>query len=146
MEFLIEKRRFDEFKNHELYALLSLRAEVFVVEQECSYNDLDGLDQNATHFFYREGERIRGALRVYEKEGTTWIGRVVVARELRRQKLGKVLIEAAHRWAEERKLTRPLVLNSQTRYSDFYASLGYQRIAGSENFEDGIAHIRMQLA
>lgn len=147
MEISVSIKAFQEFKLEELYSLLQLRARVYVVEQECPYNDLDGGDFDATHFLYQEKDgKVRGALRVYQKEGTTWVGRVVVDKALRRSGVGRQLMQKAHAWIEMKKLPRPVVLNSQIRYSDFYASLGYVRQPGTENFEDGIPHIQMQLA
>lgn len=145
MEFSATTKSFKDLASEEIYRILQLRARVFVVEQACAYNDLDGVDLKSLHIFCRVGEKVVGALRVYQEGGNTWIGRVVVDKEYRRTGLGRFLMERAKVWIGEAKYPSPILLNAQERYSAFYASLGYERIEGSENFEDGIPHIRMEL-
>ena len=76
-------RRFDQLTADELYDMLRLRVDVFVVEQRCPYPELDGVDKEAVHLFAREDGRTLACLRLYWKSGepgVMWMGRVVTAR------------------------------------------------------------------
>ena len=135
----IAEKRFDELSTAELYAILRLRAEVFVVEQACAYADVDGQDPAATHLMAWEGPRLRGYLRWYQRGDRVAIGRVVTAPVARGQGLARRLMARA--------ITRldgqPLVLDAQTYLVDFYGSLGFEAV-GEVFLEDGIPHQRME--
>src|SRR6056297_2820540 len=95
---IIEFKHFNELTNRELYDMLQLRAEIFVVEQTCVYNDLDGLDKEATHLLVKMNEEIVATSRLL-KPGTRFpdfsIGRVVVKKEQRGKNLGREMMKAA---------------------------------------------------
>jgi ElaA protein len=127
----------------QLYALLRLRGEVFVVEQSCVYLDLDGRDlEPATRHFWLESQDagLLACLRLLEEPGGTFrIGRVCTARAARGQGFSRRLVQAALVDVG----TTPCVLDAQTYVADFYASFGFVP-EGAEFIEDGIPHIRMR--
>lgn len=139
----IFNKPFDALTTKELYAILELRARVYVVEQACAYNDMDWVDYESGHVFALEKERAVGCLRYYIKDDGTHIGRVVVEQGLRRTGLGRKMMLKAHEYLKEKKYPTPFRLKSQTRYREFYASLGYTEDLGTDFLEDDIPHVWM---
>lgn len=137
---------FAEFNLEELYAVLRLRQEVFVVEQNSAYLDLDGLDQQATHMLCRD----EGRLVAYQRcllPGLKYLesslGRVLVSRQMRGQQLGR---ELAQRGVNFNLLHWPgsdICISAQAHLQDFYGSLGFTA-EGEEYPEDGIPHRKMR--
>ena len=125
-------KTFQELTADELYELLRLRAEVFVVEQTCVYQDLDGKDRAALHLLLREGETLQAYARVLPA-GTAFptagLGRAVVAAGIRaaREKLG----------AEE------ITIEAQSYVRGLYEGFGFRQ-SSEEFLEDGIPHIQMK--
>jgi ElaA protein len=123
-----------------LYALLKLRSEVFVVEQECLYQDLDGRDDEpgTRHVWVSRGDEIRAYLRILDDGDVLRIGRVVTSSKARGAGLAGRLMDEA--------LTiignRPSVLDAQAYLVGFYTRFGY-RPTGPEFLEDGIPHVPM---
>lgn len=126
-----------------LYGLLKLRAEVFVVEQDCAYLDPDGrdLEPSTRHLWVESDEgAIVAGLRVLASEaGGCSIGRVVTAASHRSRGLAGELVRAALADAP-----RPVHLNAQSHLADWYATFGFAP-AGDEFVEDGIPHVPMVL-
>jgi ElaA protein len=126
-----------------LYAILQLRSDVFVVEQNCPYNDLDGrdLEPGTRHVLLSRGDEILAYLRILDDGGVERIGRVVTARAARGAGNARRLMDQA--------LTvignRPSVLEAQAYLVRFYARYGYQQ-TGPEYLEDGIPHVPMAKA
>ena len=138
-------KNFKELSKNELYQLLALRAEVFVVEQDCAYQDVDGKDFKALHVLGVEGENIVAYARVfgpgdYFKEAG--IGRIVVQKDYRSSGLGREIVLAAQKAISKHYNTRKIKLSAQTYLKDFYEDLGYT-LEGEEYLEDGIPHIAM---
>ncbi len=128
----------------ELYALLQLRAEVFVVEQACVYLDPDGhdLEPTTTHLWVPgPGSHVAAALRVQPARlGAGWrIGRVVTAPTHRNRRFAAALLTAALD-----RFDPPVELDAQSRLVDWYEHFGFE-VAGAEFIEDGIAHVPMAL-
>ena len=143
MELVI--KTFDELTVDELYEILRLRVDVFVVEQRCPYHELDGLDRCALHLFLRDGEGIQGCLRVLPAGAcfdTAGMGRVAVRR--RRQGLGLRLVKAGVKAAWQRLGAGAITLDAQTYARGLYEQAGFRAVSG-EFLEDGIPHIRMRL-
>lgn len=136
-----ESRPFAELSVDQLFDLLVLRAEVFVVEQDCPYLDPDPIDRRACHLLLTDGPRLIGTARWFEDEdGTTWrIGRVVTAADRRGEGLGRRLMTETL----DRIGHRPLLLHAQCHLEPFYASLGFER-SGEDFLEDGIPHLPMR--
>lgn len=126
----------------DFYRLLRLRVDVFVVEQQCPYAELDGrdLDSSTRHFWIDSADGyVLGYLRLLEDaDGGFRIGRVATAKNARGMGLGAKLMRAA--LAEVR--SSPAVLSAQTRVLEFYRPFGFEP-SGEEYLEDGIAHIDM---
>jgi ElaA protein len=135
----------DSITAAQLYALLRLRSEVFVVEQACVYLDPDGRDLEPTtrHLWVESGDgehSIIASLRVLEDgngDGGCSIGRVVTAEIHRSRGLGAALVRAALDGAP-----RPVRINAQSHLVDWYGGLGFV-VAGDEFLEDGIPHTPM---
>lgn len=127
-----------------LYALLRLRVAVFVVEQECAYQELDGrdLEPGTVHLWFTPDGRPdqpSAYLRILaEPDGSARIGRVCVAPGFRSSGQARALMAAALRLGGD----RPCVLEAQSYLVDFYAGYGF-RPTGPEYVEDGIAHVPM---
>ncbi|MFC6286946.1 GNAT family N-acetyltransferase [Nocardioides sp. GCM10027113] len=133
---------FDALDAHTAYDAWRLRQDVFVVEQECPYPDLDGRDHEpgTRHVLLRDGDRLVGYARVLD-DGDVWrIGRVVLAREARGRGLADGLVTTALADC----VGRDVVLDAQSGLVGWYAGHGFE-VAGSEFLEDGIPHVPMRL-
>ena len=143
MEILV--KQFSELSIDELYDLLQLRSEVFVVEQDCVYQDVDGKDRNALHIVGKKNDKIVAYTRCF-RPGDYFkyasIGRVVVSKEERKHKYGHDIMKASIRAIEENFNIATIKLSAQTYLKSFYESHGFQ-IVGDEYLEDGIPHIGM---
>ena len=132
--------RFAELDAGTLYALLKLRCDVFVVEQECPYPELDGRDTEpgTRHLWFAEDGEITAYLRVLDDGAAQRIGRVVTAPKARGAGLaGQLLAEALAVIGDQ-----PSVLDAQAHLAGFYGRYGYAQ-TGPEYVEDGIPHIPM---
>lgn len=143
MELVIKS--FDELTAEELYEILKLRVDVFVVEQNCPYPEIDGKDRGAYHVFLRDGEGIAAYLRVLGK-GVSFadasIGRVIAAR--RRQGFGTSVMKEGIRIAKEKFSADKITIEAQVYARKFYENLGFSKVS-EEFLEDGIPHILMTL-
>lgn len=141
----ISIKPFDELGTHELYGLLQLRSEVFVVEQTCIYNDLDDLDQLAWHLILKKDNRVAGTARILPG-GTRFpqvsIGRVVVSPHFRRRNFGKLVMQEAMKFAFSHFAASEIKISAQLYLERFYEDLGFRRITEIYD-EDGIPHIGM---
>lgn len=138
-------RTFDQLNVRELYALLRLRSEVFVVEQQCLYLDLDGKDSRALHLLGFEGDQLAAYTRIFapgDYFGQASIGRVAVSPEYRRRGLGREIMLASLAAVEESFGQVPVCLSAQSYLRRFYEELGFLA-EGEEYLEDGIPHILM---
>jgi ElaA protein len=138
----IQLATFGELDAGTLYALLRLRVDVFVVEQDCPYSELDGRDTEAGtwHVWRSAGGRPVGYLRIMqEPDGGARIGRVCVAADARGTGLARQLMAAAL----DRVGDRACVLDAQSHLADFYGGFGFAP-TGPEFIEDGIPHIPMR--
>lgn len=139
----LKVKEFPELEAAELYRLLRLRVNVFVVEQNCPYPELDDLDQEALHVWLEENGRVLAYLRVLrpgaESEYAA-LGRVVTAR--RGDGLGRRILEEGIRLAEERLGAKTLYLEAQVYAKGFYEKLGFRQCSPMFAI-DGIPHVRM---
>ncbi|RXG17950.1 ElaA protein [Leeuwenhoekiella aestuarii] len=136
---------FEQLTIHTLYELLQLRAEVFVVEQNCPYQDVDGKDQKALHVLgYKEGSLV-AYTRLFEPGAyfnNASIGRVLVKENQRQYGYGKVIMQASITHIETDLNTKTIELSAQTYLKKFYNELGF-RAVGEGYLEDDIPHMRM---
>ncbi|MCY7396328.1 MAG: GNAT family N-acetyltransferase [Nocardioides sp.] len=129
------------------YELWRLRQQVFVVEQECVYPDLDGrdLDEDTRHVLLIDGDQdngpVIGCARVVDDRSEWRIGRVALARHARGRGLCEVLMQTALDVTPD----RDVVLDAQAPLADYYAGFGFV-VDGAEFVEDGIAHVPMRRA
>ncbi|MEL1253519.1 GNAT family N-acetyltransferase [Flavobacterium sp. DGU38] len=145
MTFSHSIKSFDELTNHELYDMLRLRSDVFVVEQNCPYLDLDNKDQKSFHLLYYVDSELAGVTRLLPA-GLSYneisIGRVVIARSHRGLGLGRKLMEVSIEACEEKFGKVSIRISAQYHLSKFYQSLGFTE-QGEVYDEDGIPHIGM---
>ena len=136
-------KKFSELSVDELYRILKLRVAVFVVEQECPYMELDGLDPGAVHVWLEDGDGIAAYLRVLDRgveSEYAALGRVVTGK--RGQGLGSRIMREGIRVAEEAFGADTLYLEAQTYAQGFYEKHGFRRV--SDPFPiDGIPHVKM---
>ncbi len=137
---------FDGLSRPALYAILAARVEVFVVEQDCPYQDLDGLDASALHLWAADpAGRIAAYARILPpglRFPEASIGRVLTSLALRRTGLGRELMERAVDLAGRRFPGSGLRISAQQYLQRFYTSLGFEFVRGPYP-EDGIPHIEM---
>ena len=133
----IQAAAFNELSTDRLYSILHLRVEVFVVEQECAYSEIDSLDAQATHYWIDDEAGIASYLRVLREDDRYRIGRVVTRIDARSRGLSKRLMHHVMSITEG-----PWVLSAQSYLRDWYADLGFSQ-TGPEFLEDGIPHIPM---
>ena len=129
----------------ELYEILKLRSIVFVVEQNCIYQDLDDIDKTSYHIFMKEKDKpeIKVYLRVFEKDkDTAQIGRVVTAQDKRRKGYASELIKKGIEIAKNEMKKNKVYLEGQVYASKLYEKLGF-KIISDEFLEDGIPHYKM---
>ena len=140
-------RQFDTLSGHELYEILSLRAEVFVVEQDCVYQDPDGLDLQSLHLCGHEG----GGLVCYarltppaSRFPEPSIGRIVTCKARRGTGLGVELVQQAIAACHEHWPGQAITISAQQYLEKFYRGFGFA--SESEPYmEDGIPHLQMRL-
>lgn len=141
MEFAV--KTFQELTTEELYEILAVRARVFVVEQACAYQDIDGLDLEALHVFARNENGICAYLRAFSQdERTARIGRVLTT--VRGKGFGAEILKQGIAAAAERMKKECIYLEAQTYAIGFYEREGFQ-VVTEEFLEDGIPHVGMVL-
>jgi len=139
-------KNFNELTVSEFHDIIQLRLDIFVVEQDCPYLDLDGKDKIAYHFFGRsnEGEtvaytRLFGPGQYYKEAA---IGRVVVHEAYRKDGLGYELMSKSIEQIESLYDTKTIKIGAQKYLRKFYESLGFVS-TGDFYMEDGIPHLYM---
>ena len=143
MDLVLHKKLFRELTVDELYELLRVRSEVFVVEQDCVYQDMDGDDQVSVHLWLTEGDKVVALCRVCPA-GTHMeevsIGRVITTE--RNKGYGKRIMLEGIKVAQEHFNAKRIDIEAQEYARGFYEQVGFRQ--SSEPFIlDGIPHIRM---
>ena len=143
---MLEKviKKFEELTTAELYAILRIRSEVFVVEQNCVYLDADGVDLDAYHVYLKEDGRIVAYLRVVDKGkrmDEVSIGRVISLK--RRCGIGSELMKLGIQVAKEKFGAKIIKIGAQTYAKPFYEGVGFRAIENGEYIEDGHPHVYM---
>lgn len=141
----IEIKAFNELSLQELYAVLKLRSEVFVVEQDCVYQDMDGKDQIALHILGFKNKRLVAYTRIFKpkdyfKEAS--IGRVVVSANERKFGYGYNIMHASINAIKIQFKTSEIRISAQCYLGRFYNNLNFTAV-GEAYLEDGIPHIAM---
>lgn len=143
MELCIKK--FSELNTAELYEILKIRVNVFVVEQNCPYPEIDDLDKSSLHIYLRDEEGIFAYLRVMEKtedRECVSIGRVLSLK--RRHGYASLILSEGIKAAKEYYGADKIYLEAQTYVKSLYEKHGFVQIS-DEFLEDGIAHVAMLL-
>ena len=138
-------KTFDEFTVPELYAVLKARIDVFVIEQNCPYPDLDNYDQKAIHIWAEENGDVLAYCRIFDKGikyGETSLGRVLTTEKARGKSLGKLLIKYAVETIENRFYTFEIRISAQDYLLKFYSDFGFAD-TGKKYLEDDIPHTEM---
>ncbi|TRO67390.1 GNAT family N-acetyltransferase [Christiangramia sabulilitoris] len=145
MDLTIEVKKFSDLKLTELYDILQLRSEVFVVEQDCVYQDIDGKDDKALHIIGFKNGNIVAYTRCFEPGyyfDQASIGRVVVKESERRYGYGHEIMKASDKAIRQNYQTSNIKLSAQQYLIKFYQAHGYVT-TGEGYLEDGIPHIAM---
>ena len=140
-------KTFNELSPQDIYSILQLRSEVFVVEQNCVYQDIDDKDQYALHLLLKKDDYLIGYSRIFKagdyfKEAS--IGRVLVKKQDRNNRHGSLLMELSIKAIKDHFNENTVKISAQTYLKKFYDELGFDPI-GEEYLEDGIPHIAMLL-
>ncbi len=149
MKVVFYTKKFERLSLTELYHIMVLRQEVFVVEQDCPYLDADGKDESSMHVLGYHDEKLVAYARLVPK-GLTYknypsIGRVVTHISVRKQGVGKLLMKnAIHSFYETFGRDSTIKISAQSHLSKFYNEFGFETV-GDGYLEDGIPHIGMVL-
>jgi len=137
-------QHYQQISKDDLFDVLALRTKVFVVEQNCPYQELDKNDKNAYHVYYKNKGTVVAVLRLYLDVNNQQvnIGRVAVAADFRKSGLAKKMMVASIKFINENFKSQAIFLSAQIYLIDFYQSLGFN-VHGEEFLEDGIPHINM---
>ncbi len=145
MEFILKE--FKDLNNDQLFEIYNLRSEVFIVEQNCAYQDVDATDKLSKHLLLMEAQTLAAYARIIPP-GVSYkepsIGRVVVKKTFRGKDLGKILMKQC---LKEMALLYPkqdIVISAQSYLLKFYTDLGFNA-EGEEYLEDNIPHTKMRV-
>lgn len=156
-------KTFDELTSVDLYHILKARAQVFVVEQQCVYQDMDEVDFDCLHLIAHKNEALVGYCRIIPAEfnnvssnlsvnnpstsasgAMPAIGRVLVLSEYRGEGLARQIMTHAIKYCRKKYGKKPIIISAQTYLIRFYESLGFVP-EGEFYLEDGIEHVKMVL-
>ena len=155
-------KTFDELTSVDIYHILKARSQVFVVEQNCVYQDMDALDFDCLHLVAHNNEALVGYCRIIPPEfnrlrsnlsvandpraaaAMPAIGRVLVLQQYRSQGLARQIMTEAIKYCRKKYGKKPIIISAQTYLIDFYQSLGFVP-EGAHYLEDGIEHVKMVL-
>ena len=138
---------FDTISKEELYDVLSLRQRVFIIEQDCLYEDLDYSDQDASHLLLYKDNKLIGYSRVFPpgiKYDAASIGRIVTDSDYREKGYGRSITQESIRFLRNNFPGSDITISAQYRLVNFYEDLGFKR-EGKVYLEDNIDHIKMTL-
>ena len=138
---------YESISKEQLYDVLSLRQKVFIIEQDCFYEDLDYSDQLANHLLLYKNDRLVGYSRVFPpgiKYNNASIGRIVTDFEYRGKGYGKSITHESIQFIKKNFPESDITISAQYRLVDFYENLGFENV-GSIYLEDNIEHIKMVL-
>ena len=144
MQTLIKK--WDDLSIDEVQSIFGLRSEVFIVEQECPYQDVDGRDPEADHLLLYENNILCGYTRIFSKNTyfkEASFGRTVVKKKYRGKGYGHILVKESLKHLKNKK-ENIIKISAQSYLKKFYASHGFV-LKGEEYMEDGIPHTAMYL-
>ena len=142
---MILYKKFNELTLEELYEILKLRSEVFVVEQKCIYNDIDGKDLTSSHIMIKENGKIKAYLRALQP-GVSYedasLGRVLVSPDARGKGYAKTIVTKGVEYILNNFNTTKITIGAQEYLKNFYSEIGFKPISEVYD-EDGIPHLDM---
>ena len=136
-------KKFEQLKLEELYQILKERVDIFVVEQECAYPEIDGIDPECYHLFKIDQDHLVAYARLVPRGvlgDRPLIGRIIVNQEYRKSGYGRDLIKQAIKVITEDWQEAEIMLHGQTYLRDFYQSFGFKKVS-EPYLEDGIPHV-----
>jgi ElaA protein len=138
-------KKFSELTSDEIYKILKSRNEVFIVEQNCAFQDCDDKDENSYHLLIKDDEFLAGYLRILEK-GVSYneisIGRVLVTKEYRKKGIARDMILKAIDYIHNSLNEKAIRISAQLYLVDFYKSIGFKEVS-EIYYEDNIPHVEM---
>lgn len=138
-------KTFDQLTNSELYNIIKERTNIFVVEQNCPYPELDDLDQASYHLFCEKDNEVTAYCRIIPK-GVKYrevsIGRVIITKEYRRTGTGSILMRKAIDFVEKEMSESKIRIQAQDHLRAFYGGFGF-KVMSEVYLEDGIPHVDM---
>ena len=138
-------KKFDELTTTELYEILKARAEIFIMEQNINYQDMDDIDYKSVHCFIQEGNKVIAYLRAFyksEDKSVVKIGRVLTLEH--GKGVGRILLEAGLPAIREKMPCDKIYIEAQKHAIGFYEKFGFV-ITSGEFLEEGIIHVAMEL-
>lgn len=133
-----------DLSSGELLDVLKERVRVFVVEQECPYQEVDDTDETALHVILKDNDNIAGYTRIMDDSEYASIGRVLVVKEYRGLNLGRKIVQKSIDEIKERFPGKSIKISGQEYLKDFYESFGF-KVVSDVYLEDGIPHMDMIL-
>lgn len=135
-------QKFTQLSTQQLFQIYKLRVDVFVVEQQCPYHEIDDIDLESYHIYLQDDDsKILSYCRLYQQNDTYHIGRVISS--TRRKGYGTQIMKTALEFAGQELHADSVIIEAQTYAKNFYEKLGFTQT--SEPFdEDGIEHIQMK--
>jgi ElaA protein len=137
-------KSWEELSKEELYNLLQLRIEVFVIEQNCPYQECDGQDPKSIQILGKLEGNVEATARLIPHGVEVKIGRIVVRKKHRGKGWGKIMIEKCIDFARSNYPDKTISMSAQVYLIEYYQSLGFET-EGETYLEDDIPHIRMTL-
>lgn len=135
---------FDSLSPRQLYQLLKLRFDIFVLEQTCFYDEFDEVDYDALHFFIEKDDSIVAYLRLYRKtETVVSFGRLVVHPDFRGKGLAEQLIQKSIDYAVENMAAEKMVISAQEPLQNYYGRFGFVTVSDAYD-DEGILHVDME--
>ena len=135
---------FDELSAMEIYEILKARAEIFIMEQNINYQDMDDVDYRSLHCFYMENDKVIAYLRAFPEKDcvdTVRIGRVLTLKH--GSGMGRKLMEESMVLIKEKMNCKRIVMDAQTHAIGFYEKFGFE-VTSEEFWEEGILHVAME--
>ena len=138
-------KRFDELRLRQLYDILKLRYNVFIVEQQSIFDEYDDKDQEALHLFVEDHDAVVGYLRLYPESKSKYvIGRVCIRKDYRKRGLGRSLVKKAVDYVVSQRMVKTIALSAQKYLVDFYRTFDFREV--SDVYDDaGVPHVDMIL-
>tara|TARA_R110001592_G_scaffold363221_3_gene681757 strand:+ start:151197 stop:151637 length:441 start_codon:yes stop_codon:yes gene_type:complete len=144
MEFLFKP--LNELTTQQLFSALKLRQDIFCIEQNCLYPDLDDVDQISTQVVALQDNICLATARIYKDDNNiVHIGRIAVDKNQRNTGLGHQLVKVCLDYCHQNFNNTPIEISAQLHLLNYYTKLGFKEL-GTSYFEDGIPHIKMELA